>query len=723
MTLPTQPPDSALTLDWLEDGAPYSSRFDDRYHSHQDGGTTQSRGSFLHGCGLPAAWAGQAQWRILETGFGLGLNFLVTWQAWREDPQRPQQLHFISTEAWPVSAQDLLAAAKQRYPQLLPLAQELAEQYWDMHSGIHRISLDNNRVHLTLAIGDAKTWLRSEGWQADSVYLDGFNPAKNPDIWSLDTLKAVARCCIAGHTQLATWCVARNVRDALAQCGFQVERVAGTPPKKHNLKALFAPAWTPKQRTFPPPFTAAVPRALRECAERHCIVIGAGIAGAHTARAMAERGWHVTVLEQADTVAQGASALPAGLFAPHISPDDAPLSRLTRQGIRNTRKTAARLLPAGIDWDATGVLEHRVDKKLGLPAAATPAPAPAPAPPPPTTTVAHTQTPATGTGSASTNANHATAIPSDASIQASPEQRLRAGIDAATGATAQHAPAVFHTQAGWIKPAKLVAALLQHPLITIQTSTQVASITAAPPDQIHGDGQSTTSWPRWQVNTSQGQRQADCLILAAAHASKALAEPLLPHPLPLNAVRGQVAWGTAPCDAADVQWPAWPVNGKGSLVHWPCPGSANERFWISGGTFEREDLRLPPSPASAQAALAENRNRLPVLLPAWGNALASLVFNHARPNTWAGVRCTVPDRTPLYGALAVTTPSLLLAAGLGSRGLTLASLCAETLVCALHDEPLPLERTLAQWISTQRWLTLAQPTQATPAPKQGPAQQ
>ena len=90
----------AEPIDWLDDGTPCSPRFGDRYHS-EGGGLAQAREVFLHGCGLPAAWAGQRQWCVLETGFGLGLNFLVTWAAWRADPQRCQMLHFVSLEAWP----------------------------------------------------------------------------------------------------------------------------------------------------------------------------------------------------------------------------------------------------------------------------------------------------------------------------------------------------------------------------------------------------------------------------------------------------------------------------------------------------------------------------------------------------------------------------------------------------------------------------------------------
>lgn len=676
----SEPQTSPSTIDWLADGSPFSTRFNDRYHSRRDGGITQSMGSFLHGCHLPGAWAKHHSWCVLETGFGLGLNFLVTWQAWRDDPERPQQLHFVSTEAWPVSAEEIVTAARQRYPQLLPLAQELVQQYWDMHSGLHRISLDNNRVHLTLAIGDAQQWLRSQSWQADSVYLDGFSPAKNPDIWSLDTLKAVARCCKVGQTRMATWCAARYVRDAMAQAGFQVERVSGIPPKTHNVQALYAPAWPLKKRAQDTVLTPPLPVALRSASTRHCVVIGAGIAGASTARAMAERGWHVTVLDSAAGVAQGASALPAGLFAPHITPDDAPLSRLTREGLRATRKTAQRLLREAIDWQASGVIEHRVDKKNGL----------------------------------STN-SAPTGIASHASQSASAEQRMQAGIDAETAPKSPPPhPAIWHAYAGWIKPAKLVAALLEHPLIEVRTHTTALAIVPAPNPQTN-PAAAPEPWQKWHIELAATQPeapspapvelQADCVLIAAAHHSKDLLGPLSSKAWPLNGVRGQVAWGDVA--AHSTAWPAWPVNGKGSLIRVPhdAPGQQDgPSFWISGGTFERERANVPPTEAEVVDALQTNRQRIAVLMPAIGARLAEQLFDQATPSprSWSGVRCTIPDRTPLYGAIDEQHPNLLLATGLGSRGLTLSLLCAEALACALHEEPLPIEQSLAKLLGTAR---------------------
>ena len=163
----------AEPVDWLADGTPYSPRFSDRYRSETGAGLDQAQGVFLQGCGLPAAWAHQPRWTVLETGFGLGLNFLATWAAWRADPARPQQLHFVSVEAFPASAEDLLRNAAD-HPALLPLAQELARSYWGLRPGVHRLRLDQGRVLLTLAIGDARTMLRELACTADAV--QGYTP-------------------------------------------------------------------------------------------------------------------------------------------------------------------------------------------------------------------------------------------------------------------------------------------------------------------------------------------------------------------------------------------------------------------------------------------------------------------------------------------------------------------------------------------------------------------
>ena len=652
-------------IEWLPDGTPYSPRFGDRYHS-ENGGLDQARRVFMAGCGLPAAWAGLPQWRILETGFGFGLNFLVTWAAWRADPARPTLLHFVSTEAWPVSADDLRRATS-AHPDLAPLAQELHSQWWGLLPGVHRLRFDGGRVLLTLYVGDTQAMLRQQSLTVDAVYLDGFSPQRNPDIWDAHTLKAVARCCRRG-TRLATWTIARAVRDALAQCGFEVTRVPGVPPKRDNLHATYNPRWEPRA-----PRLAGI--APAPCTPGPCIVIGGGLAGAATAASLARRGWQVQLLDQAGAPAAGASGLPAGVFAPHVSPDDSVLSRLSRVGVRTTLEQAQWLLQEGADWSPCGVLEHRTDGTPGLPEHWHAGPG------------AHWSTPA-------------------------PAHTLaQAGLAADT-------TACWHTRGGWIRPARLVAALLAQPGIQWRGHCQVARLQRVqhPPAADGSPPRST-----WQVLGKQGQvlAEAPTVVIAAGAGSLSLLE----HRWPLQPVRGQVSWALhAPTDAPLVPFP---VNGHGNLV--PCfsTGEGVDKAaghnapaptaWVMGSTFERDVDTLPPSPDDVRAAHAVNQGKLAQLLPGVARRLAAHFASALQPapsqatspeapaQAWAAVRCTAPDRLPIVGPVDATgMPGLWVNTAMGARGLTLSLLCGELLAARLQGEPLPLDARLARALASER---------------------
>lgn len=234
---------------WTGDGSPYSPRFNDVYRS-RSGGLAQAVDVFLTGCGLPQRWRGRTQFTLLETGFGLGLNFLTTWAAWEADAQRCDCLHFVSVEAYPVAAADIVRNAQMPNPareadahllaRLPVLAQELAKAWQDLSPGMHRFHFAAGRVQLTLAVGEVEPMLQSLVCEADAVYLDGFNPALNPTMWSSATLQAVALHCRTGTT-LATYSVARSVCDGLRQLGFRVEKRQGLPPKRQRLQAVFCP--------------------------------------------------------------------------------------------------------------------------------------------------------------------------------------------------------------------------------------------------------------------------------------------------------------------------------------------------------------------------------------------------------------------------------------------------------------------------------------------------
>ena len=539
----------AEVIEWLDDGtatgAPYSPRFGDRYRSEQ-GGLAQARDVFLAGCGLPQAWAGQPQWRILETGFGLGLNFLVTWAAWKADPLRPQLLHFVSTEAYPASAQDVLRGAS-AHPALLPLATGLAAQLWGLLPGFHRLTFEDGRVLLTLCVGDTKAMLRQQPFEADSVYLDGFSPAKNPDMWDLHTFKAVARCCRRG-TQIATWTIARSVRDGLAQAGFSVRKTPGIAPKRDNLQGQYNPAWEPKK-------TAAT-HSPKPRKPTTCVVIGAGLAGAAVAASLARRGWQVLVLDAANVPASGASGLPAGLLVPHVSPDDSVLSRLSRAGVRLTLQQADALLLRGSDWDRTGVVQY--------------------------------------SGGAASSAlpeawSHALrGVASAWSHSASPDSLAQLGLPATL-------PALWHAPAGWIKPAQLVRAWLTTPGVSWRGAAQAARLHA--------------TQEGWQVLNAGGDvlAQADLVVLAAAYGSQALAATVRPLPLALQPVRGQLSWALHTAQQPGL--PACPVNGHGSLL--PAVPVDGGLAWIAGASFERDCPRPDIRAQDHQDNLARLQTLLP----------------------------------------------------------------------------------------------------------------
>jgi tRNA 5-methylaminomethyl-2-thiouridine biosynthesis bifunctional protein len=330
-------------LAFAADGTPYSEAYGDVYHS-AEGGAAQAHHVFLGGNGLPGRWGGARRFTIFETGFGFGLSFLATWHAWREDAQRCARLHFVSVEKHPFSAQDL-AVLHAPHAEFAPLAEELRSAWPLLVPGMHRLEFEQGRVVLTLAFGDAGELVPQLRLAADAIYLDGFAPAKNPELWSPDLLKSVARLAAPGATA-ATWSVAAPVREALRAAGFAAEKRRGFARKSEMLVASFVPR-----------------RALRAApapsAERSAVVIGAGVAGAAACERLAARGWEVTLVERHLEPALEASGNHAGAFHPVVSPDDSHIARLTRAAfswlLEHWRQFDA--IGAAPEWQRCGVLQ------------------------------------------------------------------------------------------------------------------------------------------------------------------------------------------------------------------------------------------------------------------------------------------------------------------------------------------------------------------------------
>ena len=376
---------------------------------------------------------------------------------------------------------------------------------------------------------------------------------------------------------------------------------------------------------------------------RQVLVIGAGLSGSAVAHSLAVRGWSVTVLDQAAGVGAGASGLPAGLAAPHVSPDDNVLSRITRAGVQATLLRAQTLLQSGTDWALTGVLEHNMGGKRRLPA----------------DSPDHHSTPATAAQVA------AAGLPPDS-------------------------PALWHAQAGWIRPRQLVAAQLQTPGVHVRWGQLVHGI------ERRGD--------EWAVTDTQGQTlgQAPWLVVASAFDSLALLQPLPGFAVPLNPLRGQVSFGhMADLNEDQRHWlPPFPVNGHGSFIS-GVPTPEGPPGWFIGSTFERNCEQAPVR----EEDHAANQVRLDTLLPALGQAMAGQ-FGPDRVRGWAGLRCTLPNRLPAVGPIdRQGLPGLCLSTGMGARGISLAVLCGELTAAWLNDEPLPLPAALAKHLAAERFVS------------------
>jgi tRNA 5-methylaminomethyl-2-thiouridine biosynthesis bifunctional protein len=295
-------------LDWV-DGAPRSPRFDDIYFSPADG-LAESRAVFLAGCGLPGAFAGRRRFTVGELGFGSGLNVLALLDLWRRTAPAEARLSVFSVEAFPMGRADA-ARALAAWPELADLAAPLIAAWPDGRPGVQRIEFPAARATLDLAVGDARVGLEAWDGAADAWFLDGFAPARNPEMWS-EPLLALVGARSAPGARAATFTVAGAVRRALQAAGFAVEKRPGFGRKRERLEA-YAPGAAPA----PGP-------------EPRVAVVGAGVAGAALARAFAALGVEVRVYEPAGPGA-GASGNPSALVTPRLDVGLGPAARLHAQ--------------------------------------------------------------------------------------------------------------------------------------------------------------------------------------------------------------------------------------------------------------------------------------------------------------------------------------------------------------------------------------------------------
>lgn len=308
---------TALTpaqLGWEQD-RPRSLAYDDVYFSERDP-VGEVRTVFIEANELPARFRAAHRFSIGETGFGTGLNFSLTLEAWRQHAPPSAYLSYLSVEAHPLRPSDLA-----RSLQVLGIPRNdirrLLEQYPPSVTGLHRLHFPDERVVLTLVYGNATPALAQVRGSVDAWFLDGFAPSRNPEMWNLALFCQLARLS-RGGTTLGTFTASGQVRRDLEEVGFSVRKVPGFGSKRERSLGAFR-GETPSPRT---PRTAAV--------------AGAGIAGLAVAAALRDRGVAVTVFDPKEP-GGGASGNPAALLTPHLTAGDPARNALSMAGIRATR--------------------------------------------------------------------------------------------------------------------------------------------------------------------------------------------------------------------------------------------------------------------------------------------------------------------------------------------------------------------------------------------------
>jgi tRNA 5-methylaminomethyl-2-thiouridine biosynthesis bifunctional protein len=623
-------------IDFASDAAaPRAPAYGDLYHP-REGAFTQAQEVFLAGNGLPARWRGRARFVILETGFGLGHNFLAAWAAWRDDPARCDRLHFVSLDKHPPRHDDLRRAlAVTPWP---GLAQHLLAAWPPSTPNLHLAEFESGRLRLLLGFGDAATLARELVARVDAFFLDGFAPARNAPMWSPPLFAALARLAAHGAT-VATWSAARVVRDGLAGAGFEVNVAPGPGRKRDITLARYAPRFVPP---------APPGRVMPDAAPDHAIVIGAGVAGAMTALALARQGVRCTVLDRCEQPAAQASGNPAGLFHGTVGRDDGPHMRWHRAASLLAARRVGDARAAGVAAAADGLLRLHA----GVPIEAMQA-------------LLHAQR---------LPADYVTALDAD---QASAQAGLRL-----------LSPAWRFTRGGWVDPAAWVRWALAAGQVAWRGQARVDAL------RRHGD--------RWQVLDARGAVWAEAPAVVLANADDALRLAALP-PSWVRRNRGQLSW----LDAADLALPRprLPIASGRYLL--PLPDGRLLFGATQHGADDEPLLRDADHHANLAGAeallgagrLARDEARLHGRVGWRVGTVDRLPLIGAAPDP----AVALPTRRDAP-RLVARQPGLFLHCALGSRGLTTAALGGELVAAQVTGAPWPLEADLADALDPARWL-------------------
>ena len=340
------------------DQQPYSQDFNDIYYSTA-GGPAESEYVFLKHNHLPQRWQHAKRFIIGETGFGTGLNFLVTVDHWLRTSRADACLVYFSVENFPLCKTDL-ARLWSTWPHYTTVANELLANWPGAVPGMHHICMQNNRVVLCLMLGDVLSMLPEMQSRADAWYLDGFAPQRNPQMWTRQVMQAIADNSHA-QTSFSTYTSASHVMHNLQAAGFAVNKVAGFAHKRNMLCGQMQSNQLARADVAP---WFALPK-ITTLADK-VAVIGAGLAGVTTAWRLAQQGVAVDLFDSAGEYAQAASGNPCGVLYPRVSTEFAADTAFYSSAFFFTLRKLAALQQTYPDlaWQQTGVIQLLTSARL-----------------------------------------------------------------------------------------------------------------------------------------------------------------------------------------------------------------------------------------------------------------------------------------------------------------------------------------------------------------------
>lgn len=628
-------------LDWDEHSQPLSRHYADIYFSRASG-LAETRHVFLDGNRLAERFTTlPAGGRLVigETGFGTGLNFLCAWQLFQRTAPADCRLQMISAEKHPLSPDDLQRALS-LWPELKPLSEQLLARYQVIHPGFQHFQFADGRVTLTLLIGDVHGCLPQLDGQVDAWFLDGFSPAKNPQMWTPTLFAELARLSAPGAT-LATFTSAGFVRRGLAEAGFVMTKSSGFGHKREMLTGHYSAAQ-------PRPEAPWFARPAFTPASRQAIVIGAGLAGCATAASLAARGWQVQVLERHALPAQEGSGNPQGVLYLKLSAHHTALSRLIVSGFGYTRRLLERL-PKGEDWDDCGVLQLAYNDKERR-----------------------------------RQQQLAQAFSSSGLLQA-----VNAGQAGALAGIALDNGGLFYPEAGWLHPPALCRALLDHPAIELHGSRSVQALSRQ--DSL------------WHVVCADGQRFSAPVIVLANAAEVCQLDITAGLPLKrirgqITRLPGtsDTALRTVLCAEGYITperhhqytlGASFDFHGQEAVTSVTEHLENLQRLREISSDLQQRLETVMPEPERLQGR-ASFRCTSPDYLPLIGPLADARIFAERYAILGKDARQQPDSSCPWH-------PGLYLNTGHGSRGLITAPLAAELLCAWLENEPLPVARDIA----------------------------